>query len=69
MGMREEKMMEGHGLLLLFAKQKFSEGFSICRLHEFKFLYYEIDLIWIKEVSALLLWFKTGLFYFILNLP
>lgn len=32
MGMGEEKMMETCGLLLLFAKQRFSEGFSIYRV-------------------------------------
>lgn len=49
MGRAEEKMMETHGLLLLFAKQRFSEGFSICRVYEFKFLHYESDLIWLEK--------------------
>ena len=66
MGMGEEKMMETHGLLSLFAKQRFSEGFFICRVHKFKFLRYEIDLIWLEEACA----FRFGLklVYFILNL-
>lgn len=63
MGMAEEKMMETHGLLLLFAKQRFSEGFSICRVYEFKFLHYESDVIWLEEVCAFC--FDLKLVYFI----
>lgn len=50
-------MMETRGLLLLFTKQRFSEGFCICRVQEFKFLHCEIGLIWLEEVCA----FRCGL--------
>lgn len=43
-------MMETRGLL--FAKQRFSESFSICRVPKFKSLCYEMDLIWLEEVHA-----------------
>lgn len=54
--MGEGKLMETHGLLLLFAKQK------LWIVHKFKFLHYEIDLIWL-EVHAFC--FGLKLVYFI----
>jgi len=63
MGMGEEKMTVTHSLLLLFSMQTLSEGFSVCTVHKFQFLHYEITLTWLEEVCAF--HFGLKLLYFI----